>query len=141
MDSLSKGARSALMAKVRSRGNRSTEVQLRLGLVRARIVGWKLHPESILGQPDFWFPQEKVALFVDGCFWHGCKRCLRLPKDNRQYWRGKISGNVNRAKLINRRLRSKGVKVLRFWEHDIQNPRTLERVVSVIRNHVSFGRT
>ena len=136
MDSLTKKARSVLMAKVRSRGNRSTEVQLRLALVRAGIVGWKLHPKSVLGQPDFWFPQQQVALFVDGCFWHGCERCLRLPKGNRRYWRNKISGNVNRATLINRKLRSFGIKVMRFWEHDVKNPRTLERLITTVQRRV-----
>lgn len=124
------------MAKVRSRGNRSTEVQLRLALVRANIGGWKLHPKSVLGQPDFWFPRQKVALFVDGCFWHGCKRCLRLPKGNRRYWRDKISGNINRATLVNRKLRSFGIKVMRFWEHDVKNPRTLERLITTVQRWV-----
>jgi DNA mismatch endonuclease, patch repair protein len=136
MDSISKEARSALMAKVRSRGNRSTEVKLRLALVRAGIVGWKLHPKSVVGQPDFWFPQQEVALFVDGCFWHGCKQCLRLPKGNRSYWRQKIDGNISRAKVINRKLRSVGIKVLRFWEHDVKDRRTLERRVTALQRWV-----
>src|SRR6266404_4687139 len=136
MDRLTKAARSALMAKVRSRGNRSTEVRLRLALVRARSAGWKLHPNSVLGQPDFWFPRKKVALFVDGCFWHGCKRCLRLPRSNRQYWRNKISGNIHRAELINRKLRSLGITVLRFWEHDVRHRRTLDRLVGTLQRRV-----
>jgi DNA mismatch endonuclease, patch repair protein len=136
MDSLAKEARSALMAKVRSRGNRSTEVQLRLALVRAEVAGWKLHPKSVFGQPDFWFPRNRVALFVDGCFWHGCKRCLRLPKSNRRYWKDKIGGNINRAKLINRELRSIGITVLRFWEHDVNDYRTLKRLVTTLRRRV-----
>ena len=129
MDKLSREARSALMAKVRSRGNRSTEVRLRLALVRARISGWELHPESVPGRPDFWFATERLALFVDGCFWHGCKRCLRLPKGNRPYWIGKIEGNIRRARRINRALRSDGVTVLRIWEHDVRDQRKLNRIL------------
>lgn len=136
MDTLTKAARSALMAKVRSRGNRSTEVRFRLALVRAGIAGWKLHPKSVLGQPDFWFPRKKVALFVDGCFWHGCKRCLRLPRGNRQYWRHKISGNIHRARLINHKLRSVGITVLRFWEHDVKDRSTLERLIATLQRRV-----
>jgi len=132
MDTLSKTARSALMAKVRSRGNRSTEVRLRLALVRAGISGWELHPASVPGRPDFWFPRNNVALFVDGCFWHGCKRCLRLPRGNRSYWQAKIDGNIRRAALINRKLRSEGVIVFRVWEHEIQDRRKLDQVVGKI---------
>jgi DNA mismatch endonuclease (patch repair protein) len=124
------------MAKVRSRGNRSTEGRLRLALVRAKIAGWKLHPKSVLGQPDFWFPRERVALFVDGCFWHGCKRCLRLPRGNRQYWRKKISGNVRRARLINRKLRSVGIVVVRLWEHDLQDRQKLDRFLDLLRYRI-----
>jgi len=136
MDTLSKTERSALMAKVRSHGNRSTEVRLRLALVRARIAGWELHPESIFGRPDFWFAKQRIALFVDGCFWHGCKHCLRLPRRNRLYWRAKIDGNVRRATQVNRKLRSGGVIVFRVWEHSIEN-RQLDRTVSKILRHLA----
>lgn len=124
------------MAKVRSRGNRTTEVRFRLALVRARIAGWKLHPKSVLGQPDFWFPRKRIALFVDGCFWHGCKRCLRLPRGNRQYWRNKIRGNIRRARLINRKLRSVGITVLRFWEHDVRDRRTLNQLARAVQHRI-----
>jgi DNA mismatch endonuclease (patch repair protein) len=129
MDTLSRTERSALMAKIRSQGNRSTETRLRLALVRARISGWQLHPKSVLGRPDFWFKAKRVALFVDGCFWHGCKRCLRLPRGNRSYWRNKIDGNVLRAEAINRELRTAGVRVLRVWEHELKNSR-LDKTIS-----------
>jgi len=120
------------MAKVRSRGNRSTEVRLRLALVRAGISGWELHPESVPGRPDFWFSTERMAVFVDGCFWHGCKQCLRLPHGNRPYWRAKIDGNIRRAALINRKLRSDGVIVFRVWEHEIRNRRKLDHILEKI---------
>jgi DNA mismatch endonuclease (patch repair protein) len=129
MDMLSKTERSALMSKVRSRGNRSTEVRLRLALVRARISGWELHPESVPGRPDFWFAAKRMALFVDGCFWHGCKRCLRLPQRNRSYWRAKIDGNIRRAVRVNRKLRSDGIIVFRVWEHELQDRCKLDRIL------------
>lgn len=132
MDKLSKAERSALMAKVRSRGNSSTEVRLRLALVRARISGWTLHPEFMPGRPDFWFAAERLALFVDGCFWHGCKRCLRLPRRNRSYWRAKIDGNVLRAGAINRELRRAGVHVVRVWEHELKTRRSLDKTINRI---------
>src|SRR5882724_3218304 len=105
MDILTIRERSALMSKVRSTGNRSTEQRMRLALVRAAISGWQMHPRSIPGRPDFWFPKQRVAVFVDGCFWHGCPRCLRLPKANRTYWRSKIAANRKRALQVARLLR------------------------------------
>jgi DNA mismatch endonuclease (patch repair protein) len=62
--------RSRLMGRIRSRGNLSTEQSFRLALVRARIRGWVLHPKIIFGTPDFYFPEERLAVFIDGCFWH-----------------------------------------------------------------------
>ena len=59
------------MRAVKGKGNRSTELLFRLTLVRAGIKGWKLNPRNIPGKPDFYFPAEKVAVFTDGCFWHG----------------------------------------------------------------------
>lgn len=138
MDRLAKAERSALMAKVRSRGNRSTEVRFRLALVRAGIAGWRLHPNFVPGQPDFWFPKKRVALFVDGCFWHGCKRCFRLPRGNRRYWRSKILSNIHRAKLVNRKLRSLGIMVLRIWEHDLKDRRRLDAVIGSLRNRAGI---
>ena len=108
------------MASVRSRGNRSTELVLRMVLARAQVRGWTLHPRDVAGVPDFWFAAHRVAVFVDGCFWHGCGRCLRLPKDNREYWQDKIAGNIARAKAVNRTLRAQHVRVVRVWEHDLR---------------------
>jgi len=136
MDTLTKHERSALMSKVRSVGNRSTEKRLRLALVRSETSGWRMHPRSIPGQPDFWFPRRRVAVFVDGCFWHGCPRCFRLPKANRKYWRSKIDGNRKRARRIARLLRAKGIRVLRVWEHRLRSVRGRTQVVSKIRRHV-----
>ena len=120
MDSLSKSERSLQMSKVRSRGNRSTEVRMRMALVRSGIKGWELHPADVAGVPDFWFAKKAVAVFVDGCFWHGCKDCLRMPKQNRAYWEAKIGRNVARGKEVNSALWKDGVKVIRIWEHDVR---------------------
>jgi DNA mismatch endonuclease, patch repair protein len=132
MDSLSKSERSLQMSKVRSRGNRSTEVRLRMALVRGGIKGWELHPRDIVGIPDFWFAKKAVAVFVDGCFWHGCKTCLRMPKQNRAYWEAKIARNVVRGSEVNRTLSQSGIKVIRIWEHDVRAKTSLEKVISKI---------
>ncbi len=75
------------------------------------------------GRPDIVFPTERVAVFVDGCFWHGCPEHYQKPATNEDFWREKICKNKNRDKEVNGLLKSQGWKVLRFWEHEvISNP-------------------
>lgn len=73
-----------------------------------------------------------LAVFVDGCFWHGCPHCLRMPAQNREYWLNKIAGNVSRAKSVSRALRRQGSVVLRVWEHELRSSQQLDRVISKI---------
>jgi DNA mismatch endonuclease Vsr len=108
------------MSAVRSTKNKTTESALRMALVRAGVKGWILH-HKIPGNPDFYFPHEMVAVFVDGCFWHGCKKCGHIPNRNRAYWTAKLDRNQKRDKQINRHLKRHGVVVLRFWEHELKN--------------------
>jgi DNA mismatch endonuclease, patch repair protein len=113
--------RSKIMGTVKSRGNKSTEVRLRFALVRTRIRGWRLHPKDITGKPDFFFDQANLAIFVDGCFWHGCERCGHIPKKNNKFWKMKIERNKSRDKELTQRLKRQGIRVLRFWEHDLRS--------------------
>ena len=108
------------MSAVKWRGNRTTERRLRSALARAGIRGWKLHPRGLPGNPDFFFPAQKVAIFVDGCFWHGCPKCGHIPSKNNAYWSTKILRNQQRDAEKARLLRASHVRVLRFWEHEIQ---------------------
>jgi DNA mismatch endonuclease (patch repair protein) len=114
-----KNKRSLQMAKVLSKNNRSTEKKIRYLLVRNGIRGWVMHP-AIFGRPDFFFPAKKIAVFVDGCFWHGCKKCGRLPKTRRSFWVKKIYGNRKRDLVVNRELKKAGIFILRIWEHEIR---------------------
>lgn len=108
------------MASIRKRGNKSTERRVRLAFVRGGIRRWKMHPKDVFGTPDFWFPKRRVAVFVDGCFWHGC-HCSRLPRQNSAYWHPKIAANARRDRIVSARLRSDGIQVLRIWEHDVRD--------------------
>src|SRR5262245_33079992 len=118
--------RSRMMGNIRSKGNRSTEKSFRFALVRAGISGWVLHPKLILGTPDFYFAKENVAIFVDGCFWHGCKKCGHIPATRSVFWRTKFERNKLRAKRVGSTLKRSGIKVLRIWEHEIcNNPNTV----------------
>jgi len=113
------------MSRIRGKGNEKTEVRL-AKLMRAEgIRGWRRHL-PIPGRPDFSFQKQKVAVFVDGCFWHGCPRCFRLPKQNRAFWKAKIEGNRKRDRSVNVRLRRLGWKVVRIKECQLKDS---ERVV------------
>ena len=109
------------MRAIRSSGNRSTELRLKAILARHAITGWKLHPKDAPGNADFYFPEKRVAIFVDGCFFHGCTRCGHIPRTNRTYWAAKIARNKRRDKIILRALRAKGYKVTRIWECQLRN--------------------
>lgn len=133
-DTFSPEVRSRVMAQVRSRGNKSTEERLVHILRKNRIIGWRRHLE-MLGNPDFVFPRERVVLFVDGCFWHGCE-CKTIPVANRTYWTRKIGRNAARDRRVTRKLRGDGWSVVRVWEHSLEHP---ERVVARLRR-VMAGR-
>lgn len=129
-DRLTPAKRSAHMAKVRAKGNRSTELRVAAKLIREGIRGWKRHPPHIPGCPDFYFPLDRIVLFVDGCFWHGCPKCKRnMPRTRQQFWLDKINGNRRRDARIGRTLRSEGLIVLRIWEHALSDGRWLTRLL------------
>ncbi|WP_354412660.1 very short patch repair endonuclease [Variovorax atrisoli] len=121
--------RSATMRAVRGQGNKSTEAVVAKLLAKAKLLGWRRHL-PLPGTPDFAWPGLKVAVFVDGCFWHGCPRCNRpLPKTNSAFWAAKVARNQRRDRASARRLRALGWSVLRVWEHALSNPqRVLARI-------------
>ena len=110
------------MSKIRGSGNRSTELAL-IGIFRKNgITGWRRnHP--LFGKPDFAFPEKKVVVFVDGCFWHGCPKHGNIPKNNRKFWEKKIEGNKKRDLRVSRKLRSEGWSVCRVWECRLKQPK------------------
>lgn len=112
--------RSAHMRAIRGCGNKTTEARLRGALVRAGIQGWQLAPKGVTGQPDFYFKKARLAVFVDGCFWHGCPHCGHIPRTNTKFWLAKIRGNRNRDRMVTRRLRASGLRVVRIWECALQ---------------------
>jgi len=136
-DIFSKAQRSALMAKVRSRGNRSTEQRLIRLMRAARITGWRRN-FPLPGHPDFVFAAGRVAVFVDGCFWHGCPRHGRQPKANAAFWRKKIARNRERDREVSRDLRRRGWNVLRIWEHALDR-RAEAATVAKIRRALAAG--
>lgn len=151
-DLLSKARRSELMAKVRSRGNCTTEVRLAQAFRQAGVSGWRRHRQVRLRAapkkttaapkksskrssgcvcPDFVFTRTKVAVFVDGCFWHACPNHGRLPKSRREFWKKKLAANTARDRYVTQQLRSQGWSVVRLWEHTLRQ--NLRRCVGRVR--------
>jgi DNA mismatch endonuclease, patch repair protein len=123
-----KEKRSQVMAAIRSKRNASTEEVLARLLRRHKICGWRRHG-PIAGRPDFVFPKKRLAIFVDGCFWHGCPKHGNTPKSNEGYWGPKLKRNMKRDRSNSRTLRQKGWRVLRVWEHALASPvRLLNRI-------------
>ena len=131
-DVFSKNKRSEVMSRIRGKGNKDTEVAL-AKLFRANgLTGWRRHYD-IVGKPDFAFPKHKLAVFVDGCFWHSCPKHETQPKGNRAFWLAKLEANKARDRKVNQLLRAKGWRVLRIWEHDLRKSRSSGAVRRVLR--------
>ena len=124
-DIVDKSTRSRYMAAVKSKGNLSTEIKIAHLLRSEMFRGWRRHLRNIPGTPDFSWPSEKVALFVDGCFWHGCPKCYKAPETNQIFWSEKILSNKKRDRRVNRILRHSGWKVARVWECRIRDQKFL----------------
>lgn len=117
------------MSRIRGRGNKGTEIALVKIFRQHHITGWRRH-QPVFGKPDFIFRAPKLAVFVDGCFWHCCPKHATKPKSNRSFWADKLIRNKARDLLVTRTLRTRGWRVLRIWEHDL---RRIERCMTRIR--------
>ena len=126
-DVFSKSKRSEVMSRIRSRGNQATELALAKLFRRHKITGWRRN-QKVFGKPDFIFPKHKLAVFVDGCFWHGCPKHGTQPKGNAAFWRKKISRNQIRDRLVTRTLRKAGWRILRIWEHELTRKHQTRRL-------------
>jgi DNA mismatch endonuclease, patch repair protein len=151
-DVFTKRKRSEVMARIRGRGNKDTEVALAKLLRANGISGWRRH-QAVIGKPDFIFRKERVAVFVDGCFWHGCpihsspakwlkkssmtdaSPSSKRRRSGRAFWTQKMASNIARDRFVNRQLRKAGWKVVRIWEHELGrkgSQRAVERIRQAI---------
>ena len=138
-DIFNKEKRSEIMSKVRSKNNASTELKLISLFKKYSITGWKRN-YKVKGKPDFIFLEHKIAIFVDGCFWHGHRCRNTIPKDNAEYWQKKIERNILRDKEITALFENRGWVVLRIWECEL-NKRNISCnsvVVSCVKWWVGF---
>ena len=134
MDRVPVHVRSQMMSRIRGSGNKDTELVLAKLFRRYGIKGWRRN-QSVFGKPDFIFQKLKLAIFVDGCFWHACPRHGTKPKSNRGYWYRKLSANKKRDRLVTRTLRRAGWRVLRIWEHELarkNEARLVQRIKRVL---------
>jgi DNA mismatch endonuclease, patch repair protein len=128
-DRVDKARLSWHMAQIRSKGNKSTELKV-VSLFRQHgITGWRRH-WPVAGRPDFAFPKVKIAMFVDGCFWHGHNCRLFRHSQNADYWKTKIERNKKRDRRVNKTLRAAGWSVIRVWECHLKNPERIMRRIS-----------
>lgn len=114
-DNLSREKRSHIMSTIRGKNTRS-ELALRDTLSSLHFT---YQPRGIYGNPDFANRKEKVAIFVDGCFWHGCRKHFKPPTSNTEFWRHKIERNIERDREVTKNLRHEGWRVIRVWEHEL----------------------
>ena len=105
------------MSRIRGK-NTGPELALRRALWAAGIRGYRLHHKSA-GNADIAFISKRIAVFVDGCFWHGCPIHGSMPRTNSEFWSSKIKKNKARDQLVDRKLESSGWRVMRFWEHQV----------------------
>jgi len=129
--------RSENMSRIRSRGNASTELRFVSLLRSAKITQWR-RQSDLPGRPDFVFRRRHLVVFIDGCFWHGCRRCGFSPRNNRQYWKKKFARNIARDRRVERLLRNQGWRIMRVWEHSLGNA---AHVSARLRRMLERGRT
>src|SRR3989338_5076351 len=114
-DTVSKEMRSRIMASVRGRDTKP-ELQMKRFL---RGNGFSYQPKAT-GNPDFLNEKKRVAIFVDGCFWHGCPKCYSSPKSNKKFWRDKVQRNRRNDRNVAAELSRAGYRVIRVWEHTLK---------------------
>lgn len=130
IDTLTSEQRRRCMSNVRNK-NTGLEMQLRRALWKAGMryrVNFKLP-----GKPDIVFPKRKVAIFIDGCFWHGCPIHGTNPETNAEFWKTKIKVNIERDIRVTSQLTDMGWLVIRVWGHEIK-----ECLDVVIKNITEF---
>jgi DNA mismatch endonuclease, patch repair protein len=130
-DTFSPQERSEIMRRVKSGRNRSTELRLVEFFKKEGITGWRRN-FPLLGKPDFVFPKKRVAVFADGCFWHGHDCRNTRPQQNKPYWEAKRKRNLERDLLVNEGLAKKGWTVVRIWECEIKKG-AFERLLNALQ--------
>lgn len=150
MDTVSKTKRSEIMSRIKSRDSK-IEIAFRKELWR-RGFRYLKNPSKYFGKPDIVLPKYNTVIFIDSCFWHGCKKHCRMPTSRTEYWYQKIERNRQRDKIVNKHYRKTQWNIIRIWEHDLKRrdfrfdfnmigrrKPFLLRVLSTISDRLSIG--
>jgi DNA mismatch endonuclease (patch repair protein) len=132
-DVYNKEKRSSVMSKVRSKGNKSTELRLIEVFAEQNIKGWRRN-YPVKGHPDFVFPTKRIAVFVDGCFWHGHDCRNTRPKQNEVFWSAKRERNIARDKAVTEDFEKRGWAVLRIWECELKK-KNISELIARLGSH------
>lgn len=115
--------------------NTGPEMKIRKMLYAQGIRGYRTH-FNIPGKPDIVFTKKKIAIFIDGCFWHKCPICFQEPEIRKEFWLKKINSNVERDKKVNLQLQKEDWKVIRIWEHEVRKDpeNVVKRICDLLKN-------
>ncbi len=122
VDIFTKKKRSEVMSKVKSKGSKIENVFAKI--LRKNGFSYTRNSTKYFGKPDFVLKKYKTVIFIDSCFWHGCKKHRSLPTTNRKFWKEKINGNKERDKKVGRYYKKQGWKIFRIWEHNIKEDKS-----------------
>jgi DNA mismatch endonuclease (patch repair protein) len=138
-DNLSPQERHKTMKAVKGKAT-IPEKRLFSFLMRKGFRGWTKNDPLIFGKPDVAFKEKRIAIFIDGCFWHGCLACnKKMPKTNSGYWLKKIDRNKKQSQLVNKTLRVDGWKLIRIWEHELVKFRKIDKLLSKVASAINEG--
>lgn len=118
-DIFSKEKRSEIMSKVKNKDSK-IEIEFRKKLWQAGFR-YRKNSTKYFGKPDLVLPKYKTVIFIDSCFWHGCKKHGSMPQTRKKFWKAKIERNKERDREVNRYYKKSDWKIFRIWEHDLRN--------------------
>jgi len=131
-DTVDRDTRSFIMSRIRSKNTRA-ELRVKARLDDCGLTSFRHDARDVFGRPDFYSDRLKVAVFVDGCFWHVCPKHFKVPGTHKAWWMRKLARNVERDEEVTRKLRRNGVSVIRVWECEVLAVDGASVVVKAIR--------
>ena len=140
-DILTSEQRKFNMSRIKGK-NTGPELKLRKLLYANGIRGYRIHYD-LPGKPDIVFVKKKIAVFIDGCFWHKCPVCFQEPETRKEFWTKKIHSNIERDKKVNEQLREDDWTIIRIWEHDVRKTpdKIIEKIIEILKNSKVRGKT
>jgi len=131
-DVLTPDQRKLNMSRVRGK-NTGPEIKIRKLLWSRGIRGYRIH-HNLHGKPDIVFTKKRVAIFIDGCFWHKCPVCFQEPETRKEFWMKKIQSNIDRDAKVDEQLKNNGWTVIRIWEHEIRKEpeKAIKKIIALL---------